>query len=121
MDLERVMLTLYRAPHTCALASHITLEEAGAAFEARRIDFGATEQIKPGYLACPERPRAGAGCGATRRSDHRKVIVLFSFSRQPRDRASRTCPAARAGCNKVNAYSAGHEGVPIARASNAAC
>ncbi len=45
------MLTLYYAPNTCALASHIALEEAGAAFEVRRIDFAGAEQTKPEFLA----------------------------------------------------------------------
>jgi glutathione S-transferase len=45
------MLTLYYATNTCALASHIALEEAGAAFETRWIDFAAAEQTKPEYLA----------------------------------------------------------------------
>jgi glutathione S-transferase len=44
------MLTLYYATNTCALASHIALEETGAAFETRWIDFGAAEQTKPDYL-----------------------------------------------------------------------
>ena len=45
------MLKLYYTPHTCALASHIALEEAGAAYETVRIDFRAGEQRKPDYLA----------------------------------------------------------------------
>jgi glutathione S-transferase len=44
------MLTFYYATNTCALASHIALEEAGADYEARWIDFGAAEQTKPDYL-----------------------------------------------------------------------
>ena len=44
------MLTLYYATNTCALASHIALEEAGAAYETRWVDFGAAEQTKPDYL-----------------------------------------------------------------------
>jgi glutathione S-transferase len=44
------MLILYYATDTCALASHIALEEAGATFEMRWIDFGAAEQTKPDYL-----------------------------------------------------------------------
>ncbi len=44
------MLTFYYATNTCALASHIALEEAGAAYETRWIDFGAAEQTKPDYL-----------------------------------------------------------------------
>ena len=54
------MLTLYYAPNTCALASHIALEEAGAAFEARRIDFASAEQTKPEYLAINPKGRVPA-------------------------------------------------------------
>ena len=45
------MLTLYYAPHTCALASHIALEEAGAAYGTVRISFAAQEQRQSAYLA----------------------------------------------------------------------
>ena len=44
------MLTFYYATNTCALASHIALEEAGADYETRWIDFGVAEQTKPDYL-----------------------------------------------------------------------
>ena len=44
------MLTLYYVPNSCALASHIALEEAGADFETRRLDFAGAEQTKPDYL-----------------------------------------------------------------------
>jgi glutathione S-transferase len=54
------MLTLYYAINTCALASHIALEEAGATFEARRIDFGAAEQTKPDYLKINPKGRVPA-------------------------------------------------------------
>jgi glutathione S-transferase len=45
------MLKLYYAPDTCALASHIALEDAGATYETVRIDFAKTEQRDPDYLA----------------------------------------------------------------------
>jgi glutathione S-transferase len=45
------MLKLYYAAGTCALASHIALEEAGADFDTARIDFGRNEQRQPEYLA----------------------------------------------------------------------
>ncbi|WP_428671807.1 glutathione S-transferase family protein [Reyranella sp.] len=44
------MLTLYYAPHTISLATHILLEEVGADYETVRIDFGKTEQRSPEYL-----------------------------------------------------------------------
>jgi glutathione S-transferase len=45
------MLTLYYAPGTCALASHIALIDAGAPYELRRVDARGGEQRSPGYLA----------------------------------------------------------------------
>ena len=54
------MLKLFYAPHTCALASHIALEEAGAAYEAVRIDFGTTQQRSPDYLAVNPKGRVPA-------------------------------------------------------------
>jgi glutathione S-transferase len=44
------MLKLYYAPNTCALASHIALEEAGATYETVRLSFRAEDQKKPDYL-----------------------------------------------------------------------
>ena len=45
------MLKLYYAPHTCALATHITLIEADAPYETLRLDFAKGEQTKSNYLA----------------------------------------------------------------------
>ena len=45
------MLKLYYAPGTCALASHIALQEAGAAYTAERVDFKSNQQNSPEYLA----------------------------------------------------------------------
>lgn len=45
------MLKLYYSPGACALASHIALEEAGAAHELVRIDLRKGEQKTPEYLA----------------------------------------------------------------------
>lgn len=44
------MLTFYYAPKTCALATHIALEEAGADYKAVRVDFSRNEQRSPDYL-----------------------------------------------------------------------
>jgi glutathione S-transferase len=54
------MLKLYYAANTCALASHIALEEAGADYQAVRIDFRADEQRKPAYLAVNPKGRVPA-------------------------------------------------------------
>ena len=44
------MLKLYYAPGTCALASHIALEEAGAKYQSVRLSFKSEDQKKPDYL-----------------------------------------------------------------------
>ena len=54
------MLTLFYAPNTCSLASHIALEEAGAAFEARRLNFAEGDQRKPDYLKINPKGRVPA-------------------------------------------------------------
>ncbi|MCY1741551.1 MULTISPECIES: glutathione S-transferase family protein [Ensifer] len=54
------MLKLFYAPATCSLASHIALEEAGAEYEARRVDFSTAEQTKPDYLAVNPKARVPA-------------------------------------------------------------
>jgi glutathione S-transferase len=45
------MFKLYYAPGTCALASHIALAEAGAAYTTVKLDFKANQQNSPEYLA----------------------------------------------------------------------
>lgn len=54
------MLTLYYAPHTCSLASHIALKDAGASFDLRRISFKAAEQQSPEYLKINPKARVPA-------------------------------------------------------------
>ena len=54
------MLTLYYAPATCALASHLALEYAGAAYQAVRLDFKAQQQRSPEYLAVNPKGRVPA-------------------------------------------------------------
>ena len=51
------MLKLFYAPNTCALASHIALEESGAAYETVRLSFQTEDQNKPGYLAINAKAR----------------------------------------------------------------
>ena len=45
------MLSLYYSPGSCALASHIALEEAGAEYRTVRLNFANSDQRKPEYLA----------------------------------------------------------------------
>ena len=54
------MLTLYYAPGTCALASHLALEYAGARYETVRLDFGKKQQRSPEYLRINPKGRVPA-------------------------------------------------------------
>lgn len=54
------MLKLYFATGTCALATHIALEEAGASYEAVRLDFATQAQRGPEYLAINPKARVPA-------------------------------------------------------------
>ena len=54
------MLTLYYAPGTCARAVHIALEDAGAVYERRRLDFAKAEQRGADYLKINPKGRVPA-------------------------------------------------------------
>jgi glutathione S-transferase len=54
------MPTLYYAPGTCALASHLALEYSGAAYEAVRLDFKQQQQRSPEFLRINPKGRVPA-------------------------------------------------------------
>jgi len=54
------MLTLYYAPNTCSLATHITLRDAGAEFQLQRIDFVKKQQVSPEFLSINTKARVPA-------------------------------------------------------------
>ena len=54
------MLKLFYAPSTCALASRIALEEAGATYELARINFAENEQRSPEFLKVNPKGRVPA-------------------------------------------------------------
>src|SRR6516164_7634103 len=54
------MFKLYYARGTCALATHIALEEAGAPYEAVLVDFGFQSQRRLEYLAVNPKGRVPA-------------------------------------------------------------
>ena len=53
-------MIFFYSPNSCALASHIALEQAGASFEARRLNFSRNEQQSPGFLAINPKGRVPA-------------------------------------------------------------
>ena len=74
------MLTFFYAPNTCSLASHIALEEAGAAYDARRLDFAAGEQRAADYLAV--NPKARVPALATPRGVLTETPAILAFVAQ---------------------------------------
>jgi glutathione S-transferase len=54
------MLKLFYAVGTCALASHIALEESGAEYTTERLNFGNNDQRKPEYLKVNPKGRVPA-------------------------------------------------------------
>src|SRR5215472_5359216 len=54
------MIKLFYAVNTCSLASHIALEEAGAAYTTVRLSFANNEQRGPEYLAINPKGRVPA-------------------------------------------------------------
>ena len=54
------MLKLYYAAHSCALATHIALEEVGADYSTVRIDFAAEQQKSAEYLKINPKGRVPA-------------------------------------------------------------
>ena len=74
------MLTLYYMPGTCALASHIALEDSGASYRARRVDFQKKEQTSPDYLAV--NPKARVPALATPRGVLTETPAILGFISQ---------------------------------------
>jgi glutathione S-transferase len=77
---------LYYAPHSCALASHIVLEEAGAAYEAIRVDFKVNAQRAPEYLAINPKGRVPALVTSAGILTETPAILFFVAQTHPRAR-----------------------------------
>ena len=77
------MLKLYFAPHTCALATHIALIDAGADYQLSRIDFATAQQRSPDYLAINPKGRVPAlvtGRGVLTETPAMLAFVAQSFA-----------------------------------------
>jgi len=74
------MLTLYYAPRTCALASHVALEDAGAPYQLKRLDFSQSQQKSPDYLEI--NPKARVPALATPRGILTETPAILAFISQ---------------------------------------
>jgi glutathione S-transferase len=79
------MITLYYAANTCALASHIALEEAGADYTTVRLDFSRNQQRSPEYLAI--NPKGRVPALVTDRGILTETPALLAFIAQTYKRA----------------------------------
>jgi glutathione S-transferase len=98
------MLTLFYAPNTCALASHIALREAGADYRTVRIDFSTGEQSKPDYLKI--NPKGRVPALATERGILTETPAILAFIAQsfPAAKLAPLDPFAFARVQEFNSY-----------------
>lgn len=71
------MLKLFYGPNACSLAAHIALAEAGAEFEAIRLDLKSGDQRKPEYLAI--NPKGRVPALVTDRGTLTEVAVILGW------------------------------------------
>jgi glutathione S-transferase len=99
------MLRLYYAPGTCALATHIALEEAGAPYEASLVDFRAQAQRSPEYLALNPKGRVPALVTESGTLTETPALLCFVAQRFPNaDLAPLADPFALAQVQEFNSY-----------------
>jgi glutathione S-transferase len=102
---EDRVLKLFYSPGSCALASHIALEEAGAEYEAVRLNFGAGEQQKPEYLAINPKGRVPALVTDRGIVTENPAILAFAAQSFPKARlAPLDDPLAFAQVQSFNSY-----------------
>ena len=99
------MLKFYYATGTCALATHIALEEAGAPYEAVAVDFSAQAQRSPEYLAINPKGRVPALVTDDGILTETPALLLFVAQRFPTaELAPLSDPFALAQVQEFNSY-----------------
>jgi glutathione S-transferase len=95
----------YYAPGSCALASHIALEQAGANYEAVKLDFRAGQQQTPEYLAINPKGRVPALVTPRGVITETPALLLFIAQMHPQaELAPLNDPYALAEMQAVNNY-----------------
>lgn len=101
------MLTLYYAPGTCALATHLALEYSGAPYEAVRLDFRQQQQRSPEYLKINPKGRVPALVTEHGVLTENPALLLYIAQRFPQAGiAPVEDPFLLAKVNEFNAYMA---------------
>jgi glutathione S-transferase len=105
MEGRTLMFRLYYAPGTCALATHIALEEAGAPYEAVLVDFRTQSQRSPEYLAINPKGRVPALVTESGTLTETPALLCFVAQRFPEsDLAPLADPFALAQVQEFNSY-----------------
>jgi glutathione S-transferase len=99
------MLTLYYAPGTCALASHLALEFAGADYDTVRLDFKNQEQRSPEYLKLNPKGRVPALVTPQGVLTETPAVLMYIAQTHPQaGLAPLDDPYALAKANEFNSY-----------------
>lgn len=99
------MLRLYYARGTCALATHIALEEAGADYEAVAVDFASQAQRGPEYLAINPKGRVPALVTDKGTLTETPALLVFVAQQYPAaELAPLSDPFALAQIQEFNSY-----------------
>jgi len=99
------VFTLFFAPNTCALASLIALEEAGASVRIERVDFGKGAQRSPEYLAVNPKGRVPSLACEEGVLTETPAILAFVAQRYPSAQlAPLASPFAFARAQAFNSY-----------------
>ncbi len=77
-------MKFYYASHTCALASHVALEDAGADYELVRVDFRANEQRGEAYKSINPKARVPSLVTARGVLTETPAILMFVAQSHPR-------------------------------------
>lgn len=98
------MLALYYSRKSCAYAPHILLYDAGAAFEARHIDFATGEQNGPEFLAINPKGRVPALVTPDGILTENPAILLYIAQTHPQAGLAPTEPFALARAQAFNMF-----------------
>ena len=98
------MLKLYYSPGSCALASHIALEESGIAYAAELISLKDGQQTKPAYLAINPKGRVPALVTDRGVLTENPAILTFVAQSAPQAKLLPEDPFAYAQAQSFNNY-----------------
>jgi glutathione S-transferase len=98
------MLKLYYSPGSCALASHIALEESGVAYAAELVSLKDSQQTKPAYLAINPKGRVPALVTDRGVLTENPAILTFVAQSAPQAKLLPEDPFAYAQAQSFNSY-----------------